>query len=229
MFTCLLDCKKFLLYFQKKDSHIKPIPAFRPIPADNATPEPSPEKQSSGVAKERGRSRGERKAKQASSNNSSASEIQLSEQGFQSDSSTSTISDNSVTTMNCKNKKSDFVVLLDSTAVSAAKVSSTCVKEISAAEGSVNASEKQKKKIKDTLTTDSSEKKDDCINLEKITPISSASVFDFEDNDTNGSSKNPDSKFDKKRGTDNTDEPEKKKSKHSRCLISPYYESDSND
>ncbi|UYV66145.1 MLLT6, partial [Cordylochernes scorpioides] len=29
---------------QKKDSHIKPIPAFKPIPSDNATPEPSPEK-----------------------------------------------------------------------------------------------------------------------------------------------------------------------------------------
>lgn len=126
--------------------------------------------------------------------------------------------------MNCKNKKSDFVVLLDSTAVSAAKVSSTCAKEISVAEGSVSASEKQKKKGKDTLTTDSSEKKDDCVNLEKVTPINSASVFDFEENDTNGSSKNPDSKFDKKRGMDNTDEPEKKKSKHSRWLILSYYE-----
>lgn len=126
--------------------------------------------------------------------------------------------------MNCKNKKSDFVVLLDSTAVSTANVSSTCVKEISAAEGSISASEKQKKKGKDILSIDSSEKKDDCINLEKITPISSASVFDFEENDTNGSSKNPDSKFDKKRGADNTDEPEKKKSKHSRWLILHYCE-----
>ncbi|XP_023243258.1 protein AF-10-like isoform X2 [Centruroides sculpturatus] len=49
----------------KKDSNIKTIPAFKPIPADNATPEPSPEKHSPPrpEAKDKGRGRGERKSK----------------------------------------------------------------------------------------------------------------------------------------------------------------------
>lgn len=49
----------------KKDSNIKTIPAFKPIPADNATPEPSPEKHSPPrpEVKDKGRGRGERKSK----------------------------------------------------------------------------------------------------------------------------------------------------------------------
>ncbi|XP_076361095.1 coiled coil domain containing protein Alhambra [Tachypleus tridentatus] len=49
----------------KKDSHIKTIPAFKPIPAGNATPEPSPEKlaQPRGENRERVRGRAEKKSK----------------------------------------------------------------------------------------------------------------------------------------------------------------------
>ena len=32
--------------FQKKDANIKTIPAFKPIPSDNATPDTTPEKSS---------------------------------------------------------------------------------------------------------------------------------------------------------------------------------------
>ena len=38
----LLELGIFL--FQKKDANIKTIPAFRPIPSDNATPDSTPEK-----------------------------------------------------------------------------------------------------------------------------------------------------------------------------------------
>jgi len=34
------------MLFQKKDANIKTIPAFKPIPADNATPDSTPEKSS---------------------------------------------------------------------------------------------------------------------------------------------------------------------------------------
>ena len=41
---CMLIFKELRLLFQKKDTNIKTIPAFKPIPADNATPDSTPEK-----------------------------------------------------------------------------------------------------------------------------------------------------------------------------------------
>jgi hypothetical protein len=51
-YCCCIPClyyrfnhiKVFLLFFQKKDANIKIIPPFKPIPADNATPDSTPEK-----------------------------------------------------------------------------------------------------------------------------------------------------------------------------------------
>ena len=50
-FSCLMGLpavaariRGLIFFFQKKDANIKTIPAFRPIPSDNATPDSTPEK-----------------------------------------------------------------------------------------------------------------------------------------------------------------------------------------
>ena len=37
------------VYFQNKNNHIKQIPAFKPIPTENATPDSTPEKSTDGA------------------------------------------------------------------------------------------------------------------------------------------------------------------------------------
>ena len=61
MLFCITDERSFSVPFcitdasalcvQKKDAHIKTIPAFKPIPAENATPDSTPEKEAVGPPK----------------------------------------------------------------------------------------------------------------------------------------------------------------------------------
>lgn len=57
--------KLISMKLNKKDGNIKAIPAFKPIPADNATPEPSPEKITMGKPEIKEKSRGNRVEKKA--------------------------------------------------------------------------------------------------------------------------------------------------------------------
>lgn len=119
--------------------------------------------------------------------------------------------------MDSKNKKGDFVVLLDTNAVSAAKISSISAKDNSASEIILNSSGKPRKRGKNSPLPDSVEKKDDSV-LE-VTVNNKASVYEFEESngETSCNSKSQDVKSsDKKRGTDTMDKPGKKKTKHSR-------------
>ncbi|GBM54623.1 Protein AF-10 [Araneus ventricosus] len=225
----------------KKDSHIKIIPAFKPIPADNATPEPSPEKTTSAHLKEKTtRSKADRKGRQAAFTNSSASANNTEtsspnlatniEPEFLSDSSASTISNsslnNGITVNNSDSRNSDVKTKkndlhANSNSSIGIKFNSSNFKESSCTpSGSpVHNNEKHKKKSKDSSSATSSKKisqeSKDLLDIStKSAPPTFSSMYEnfiSKDLDANQNSKN-----DKKRSSDFTEEPEKKKSKHSR-------------
>lgn len=130
--------------------------------------------------------------------------------------------------MDSKSKKGDFVVLLDSNAVNNAKFTSTTLKDNVSGENASNSSDKQKKKCKNSPPQLSIVKKEN--DVMEATSSNNASIYDFEESngEMNTDLKCPDLKIsDKKRVTDTTDEPDRKKTKHSRwdsfvCLVSKY-------
>ncbi|CAL1264145.1 unnamed protein product [Larinioides sclopetarius] len=225
----------------KKDSHIKIIPAFKPIPADNATPEPSPEKTTSAHLKEKTtRSKADRKGRQAafitssaSANSTETSSPNLAiniEPEFLSDSSASTISNsslnNGITVNNSDSRNSDVKTKkndlhANSNSSIGSKFNSSNFKDSSCTpSGSpVHNNEKHKKKSKDSSSTTSSKKNpQESKDLQDISTKSAAPTFSsmYENFISKDLDANQNSKNDKKRSSDFTEEPEKKKSKHSR-------------
>ncbi|GIZ03908.1 protein AF-10 [Caerostris extrusa] len=191
----------------KKDSHIKIIPAFKPIPADNATPEPSPEKANSANSKEKPtRTKADRKGKQAYTTNSNCSVnnstdtppppnlIANVDHEFLSDSSASTISNISLH--------------------NGIANSSDCKSSVTPSGSPVYNNEKPKKKSKDSSGTSVVKKSSRIRDLQNVSAKSAAPTFSsmYENfiSEANQNSKN-----DKKRTCDFTEEPEKKKTKHS--------------
>ncbi|GFQ73768.1 protein AF-10 [Trichonephila clavata] len=226
----------------KKDSHIKIIPAFKPIPADNATPEPSPEKTTIAHFKEKTtRSKGDRKGRQAAytNNNSSVNNAETSspnitmniEQEFLSDSSASTISNSSLNngmlvnnsdssrTADGKMKKNDLH--LNNTNSIDSKFNSNFKESVTPSGSPVHNNEKHKKKNKDSSNSISNKKSPhELRDLQDVSAKSAAPTFSSmyenfisKDLDTNQNSKG---NSDKKRSSEFAEEPEKKKTKHSR-------------
>ncbi|XP_055943908.1 protein AF-10-like isoform X2 [Argiope bruennichi] len=223
----------------KKDSHIKIIPAFKPIPADNATPEPSPEKITSAHLKEKTtRSKADRKGRQAvytnnsvSANNTETSSPNLAtniEQEFLSDSSTSTISNsslnNGITVNNSDSRNSDIKTKkndlhANSNSSIGSKFNSNFKDSNATPSGSpVHNNEKPKKKSKDSGATSSKKNVQESKDLQDISTKSAAPTFSsmYENFISKDLDSNQNSKNDKKRSSDFPEEPEKKKSKHSR-------------
>ncbi|XP_042898433.1 protein AF-10 isoform X1 [Parasteatoda tepidariorum] len=231
-------CGYCIYHYQKlrKDSHIKIIPAFKPIPADNATPEPSPEKLSPGYLKEKGRAKSERRAKQAAyASNSVVSNSDLSnsvniDQDL-SDSSASTISNTSLNNgtvlvaPECSKSESKFkkgdIIHSNSNSCNSKMNNinlkdSTSTPSQSPAYGSPKPG---KKKSKDSSISGLSKKSPpnhkDCI--VEVTDISSTPSFtSMYETFIAKEAENNQSTSEKKRSADCSDEPEKKKSKHSR-------------
>ncbi|XP_055943909.1 protein AF-10-like isoform X3 [Argiope bruennichi] len=224
---------------EKKDSHIKIIPAFKPIPADNATPEPSPEKITSAHLKEKTtRSKADRKGRQAvytnnsvSANNTETSSPNLAtniEQEFLSDSSTSTISNsslnNGITVNNSDSRNSDIKTKkndlhANSNSSIGSKFNSNFKDSNATPSGSpVHNNEKPKKKSKDSGATSSKKNVQESKDLQDISTKSAAPTFSsmYENFISKDLDSNQNSKNDKKRSSDFPEEPEKKKSKHSR-------------
>lgn len=226
---------------QKKDSHIKIIPAFKPIPADNATPEPSPEKMTAAHLKEKTtRSKADRKGRQAAYTNSSASANNTEtsspnlttniEQEFLSDSSASTISNsslnNGITVNNSDSRNSDVKtkkidLLANSNSSIGCKFNSSNFKDATGTpSGSpVHTNEKHKKKSKDSSSATSSKKNlQETKDLQDTSTKNAAPTFSsmYENFINKDLDANQNSKSDKKRSSDFAEEPEKKKSKHSR-------------
>ncbi|XP_054719358.1 uncharacterized protein LOC129228700 [Uloborus diversus] len=226
----------------KKDTHIKTIPAFKPIPADNATPEPSPEKATPAQCKERNRrsDKRNRQAANAASNsvnvntNTDSVSVNLqssnTEQGFQSDSSASTISNSSITNLNAnsndscknvdsKNKKSEFLCNSNS---SSSKFAASNFKDtsVSPSHSPIFVNEKGKKKSKE-LNSDSDKRNSlDSKDSKEATaaPTFSSMYESFINKDLKANCSNQESKpaSEKRKSAESAEEPEKKKSKHSK-------------
>ncbi|KAG8184860.1 hypothetical protein JTE90_016205 [Oedothorax gibbosus] len=224
----------------KKDSHIKIIPAFKPIPADNATPEPSPEKSE----KKPTRSKGDRKGKgnfhttpncTATANGESSATATTcdasanNELDFLSDSSSSTISNGSLpngidfgtTDSKLSLKKNE---LHHSNSLVTKFNASNFKKEESSdrqSESPVPATRHKAKKSKDSSSAKDSFKgspaeSKDCqeISAKSAAPTFSSMYENFISKDIDGSQS---SKSEKKKNAECTEEqPEKKRSKHSR-------------